>query len=175
MSKRTIITANVTAKRINDDNGIAWEMADGVRHKYGYAYSVTTAGELCQNLHMPIGTTIIGDVIRAKRTYYNGDKKTEYIETCFQPHDNVITAAQARMWSKMNWINCFGNDEHYYNDVESVTYKDPKTGKQRKDKVSCISIQNEINVYVHRKSGKYPVMAIPINNIVERHLKIYKD
>ena len=84
----------------------------------------------------------------------------------FQPHDGLVTDYQGMKWDKEHWIRCFGNDEHFYNDVESVTYTCPKTGKERTDKCYGISIQREINVIVYRKNGHRPTTVIPIANVI---------
>lgn len=164
-----IIKANVTGKKIKFDNGICWDV-EGANYKYGWAYVRSKTGKLQDITHAPEGFEIKGNVV-VNRTYIECDKPVHVTETVFQPHDGIITDKQAMKWDKAHWIMCFGNDDHFYNDVESVTYKDPKTGKPRKDKCYGISIQHDINVIVYRKNGRRPTMSIPIQNVTEKHLK----
>lgn len=167
----TIIKSNVLGKRIigTPGTGISWEV-DGIQYMYGYAYVKTNTDNLVDILHAPEGFEILGDIISIKRTHYNGNKKVSYEETVFQPYNGIITDTQGKKWNKENWIKIFGNDDHYYNDVETVTYKDPKTSKIRTDKCHGISIQNEIKVILLRKNRNKPTMSIPIENVLQKNL-----
>lgn len=168
-NNKTIVKADVIGKRIAFDNGIAWEV-DGVKYKYGYAWSKSTTGKFVDVLHAPVGYEMKGNIEIVRRTTFSGDRKETWTETVFQPHEGQVTDEQSAKWNKDHWIKCFGNDEHYYNDVEFVTYKDPATGKERTDKCYGISIQKEINVIVYRSNKGMPTMSIPIKNVIKRHL-----
>lgn len=179
MSAPKIIQSNVEGTRMGPREDLSskafWLVGDNPI-TYGWAYSKATDGETFDVLHAPEGTVLTGDIVQITRSTTDGrGNLVHYTEQAFQPHDGQVSRKDAAKWSKDNWIKIFGDDTHYYNDVESVTYKDPKskTGKLRTDKCHSISIQHEINVIVWRKNGKRPTMVIPIENIVERHLKEY--
>jgi len=161
---KKIIIPNVIATRIESVNGVGWQVGN---HKYSYGWALTRAtdGGLCDFLYAPVGTILEGDIISTRRGQG------------FQAHENKITRQQSNQWNRMHWVKHFGDDNHFYGDIEFVTYKNPKskTGKLRTDKVSCISIQHEVNVIVYRKDGKRPTMLIPIELIVEKHPYTYDD
>lgn len=168
----TIITANVVGKKIPFDNGIAWEV-DGVKYRYGYALAKTNKGEFVDVLKAPEGFEILGDIKKVRRVTYSGDNKSVWYETVFQPHDGIIDNKLSAKWNKDHWIKCFGNDEHYYNDVEYVTYKNPKDKKLQKRKCYGISIQHKVNVVLWKTEAMKSTFSIPIEWVVERHLRQY--
>lgn len=181
MGNVRIIKANVVGTRMGkreDMKSSAFWMVDGSSITYGWAYSKMTDGKTFDVLHAPEGTELLGDIVEIRRsiTGYKGELE-HYTERAFQPHDNQVSPKDASKWSKDRWIANFGSDEHYYNDVESVTYKNPlsKTGRLRTDKYHSISIQKETYVLVYRKNGKRNTMSIPIENIVKKHLKEFND
>lgn len=168
--KNTIVQANVIGKKIPFNNGIMWEV-EGKQYKYGWAYVRPDDSDkkFVDVTHAPDGTELMGDILVVQRPNHNGERVTYTNETVFQPHDGTVTEVQGMQWFKAHWIKCFGNDNHFYNDVESVTYKDPKTGKERTSKCYGISIQKEVNVIVWRSGGK-TTKSIPIKNVIKRHL-----
>lgn len=173
----TIIKSNVKGVRTErEDLKDGFWTVNGKKYTYSYANSIATDGERFNILHAPIGTELMGDIVEVSRTRNDGDKPLEhYTDIAFHPHEKQFDRKTVEKWTKDRWIRNFGSDKHYYSDVESVTYKDPKskTGKLRTDKCYGISIQNEVNVIVWRKNGKRSTMSIPIDQIVERHLKTY--
>lgn len=161
-----IIKKNVLAKKIKFDNGVCWQVGQD-KYLYGWAFSRSKDGELFDCLHAPIGYELSGDIIRFE--------SCGTMRTCFQPHDGQVTRQESDSWDKENWIRCFGDDNHFYGDVHSVTYKNPtsKTGRSRTDACLGISIHHEITVIVARPNGRRRTMSIPIEDIIERHLYTY--
>lgn len=168
-----VIKANVTATKIEFNNGLQWNV-EGKEYASGYVVK-STSGEMVNASEAPIGFVITGDLVEYTHNRFdsNWNSLGTYTEIAFQAHDNIITDKQNMEWLKARWIKFAGNDKHFYRDVESITYRDPKTNKIRTDKVYTISIQRAVNVIVWRKNGRYPTTAIPIKNVIERHLKTF--
>lgn len=161
--KPKIVKHNVTAVKIPFDNGICWKVGD-TNYEYGWAYSKATDGGMFDVLHAPEGTVLKGDIISMQDPSFRGHAIS------FQPHEYQVTRQQSLAWGRANWNRCCDErDDLFYSDVDFVTYKNPKTGRLRTDRVYGISIQNEINVLVYRKNGKWNTMGIPIELIVEKH------
>jgi len=154
-----IITPNVTATRIKSNlDGLLWQVGEK-KYSYGHAFSKATDGNYFDFLYAPLGTELIGDIVSTSRGHV------------FQVHENQVTRQEVNQWNRKHWIGFAESDDHFYGDIEFVTYKNPKskTGKLRTDKFASISIQREVNVNVHRKNGKRNVMCLPIELIVDKH------
>ncbi len=164
---KTILRANVTAKKIKFDNGIAWQVGQE-KFKYGWALIKATDGRFFDCLYTPEGIELVGDIIKISSGRGG-------IDICFQPHGGQVTRKQADTWYREHHMKFSKDDKHHYGDVHSVTYRNPtsKTGRLRTDPCYGISIQHEVNVIVVRKNGKRPTMSIPIDSVVERHLYTY--